>query len=109
MWADPQTGPWGEEVLAGLTRAERRLYPLLRTDMTLGEIASALYVSRNTVKSQAASIYRKLGVSTREALMGVETRGEVVVPRQRTTPVLGRPLAPPAQRSPSPGPRAALA
>ena len=39
--------------------------PLLPTHLSLEEIAERLYVSRNTVKSQAISIYRKLGVSTR--------------------------------------------
>ena len=34
------------------------------------EIADALYVSRNTLKSHVRSIYRKLGVSTREAAVG---------------------------------------
>ena len=29
------------------------------------EIASRLFISRNTVKSEAVSIYRKLGVSSR--------------------------------------------
>ena len=29
------------------------------------EIASSLFISRNTVKSEAVSIYRKLGVSSR--------------------------------------------
>ena len=33
--------------------------------MSLSEIASALYVSRNTVKTHARNVYRKLGASTR--------------------------------------------
>ena len=41
------------------------LLPLLPSHLTLAEIAERLYVSRNTVKTQAISIYRKLGVSTR--------------------------------------------
>jgi LuxR family transcriptional regulator, maltose regulon positive regulatory protein len=39
----------------------------LPTHMTFGEIAELLFVSRNTVKSHAIAIYRKLGVSTRSA------------------------------------------
>lgn len=33
--------------------------------LTYQEIASALYVSRNTVKSHTASVFRKLAVSSR--------------------------------------------
>jgi LuxR family maltose regulon positive regulatory protein len=32
---------------------------------TLGEIADELFISRNTVKSQVAAIYRKLRAATR--------------------------------------------
>lgn len=48
-----------------LTPAELRLLPLLATHLGLQEIADELYVSRNTVKSQAMAVYRKLGVSSR--------------------------------------------
>jgi LuxR family maltose regulon positive regulatory protein len=57
-------------VLAGgstLTAAELRLAPLLATHLTLQEIGERLYIARSTVKSQAISIYRKLGVSSRRA------------------------------------------
>jgi LuxR family maltose regulon positive regulatory protein len=50
---------------AGLTPAELRLLPLLATHLTFREIATELEVSRNTVKTQAISIYRKLRVSGR--------------------------------------------
>ena len=48
-----------------LTPAELRVVPLLSTRMTMAEIGEALFLSRNTVKTQGISIYRKLGVSTR--------------------------------------------
>ena len=48
-----------------LTTAELRLLPYLSTHFTFREIGEALYVSPHTVKSQAISIYRKLGVSSR--------------------------------------------
>jgi LuxR family transcriptional regulator, maltose regulon positive regulatory protein len=48
-----------------LTAAELRLLPLLTTHLSFREIATQLYVSRNTVKTQAMSVYRKLGVSSR--------------------------------------------
>jgi LuxR family maltose regulon positive regulatory protein len=50
---------------AGLTPAELRLVPLLATHMSFREIADHLFVSRNTIKTQAISVYRKLGVSSR--------------------------------------------
>ena len=48
-----------------LTAAELRLLPLLTTHLTFRQIAQHLYVSRNTVKTQSISVYRKLGVSSR--------------------------------------------
>ncbi len=48
-----------------LTAAEMRVLQLLPTHLTLSEIADALYISRNTVKTQVASIYGKLHSSTR--------------------------------------------
>ena len=48
-----------------LTSAELRLLPLLATHLSFREIGERLYVSRNTVKTQAISVYRKFGVSSR--------------------------------------------
>jgi LuxR family transcriptional regulator, maltose regulon positive regulatory protein len=48
-----------------LTAAELRLLPLLTTHLTFREIAERLFISRNTVKTQAISIYRKLDASSR--------------------------------------------
>jgi LuxR family maltose regulon positive regulatory protein len=48
-----------------LTAAELRLLPLLTTHLSFREIGERLFVSRNTVKTQAISIYRKLGASSR--------------------------------------------
>jgi LuxR family transcriptional regulator, maltose regulon positive regulatory protein len=50
---------------SSLTSAELRLLPLLSTHLSYQEIGERLYVSKNTVKTQAYSAYRKLGVSTR--------------------------------------------
>jgi LuxR family maltose regulon positive regulatory protein len=62
--------------MSGLTAAELRLVPLLATHLSFREIADALHVSRNTVKTQAISIYRKLGVSGRsEAIAAAEELG----------------------------------
>jgi LuxR family maltose regulon positive regulatory protein len=48
-----------------LTPAELRLMPLLSSHLSFREIGEQLFVSRNTVKTQAISVYRKLGVSSR--------------------------------------------
>jgi len=48
-----------------LTPAEMRVLRYLPTHLTFAAIANELFVSRNTVKTQAISIYRKLGVSSR--------------------------------------------
>jgi len=48
-----------------LTGAELRLLPYLATHLTVPEIASRLFISRNTVKTEAVSIYRKLSASSR--------------------------------------------
>jgi LuxR family maltose regulon positive regulatory protein len=48
-----------------LTIAELRLLPLLTTHLTFREIGERLFVSQNTVKTQAISIYRKLDATSR--------------------------------------------
>ncbi|MBJ7328326.1 MAG: hypothetical protein JHC95_00425 [Solirubrobacteraceae bacterium] len=58
--ADP-AGTWA----MSLTGAELRLLPYLATHLTFPEIATRLFISRNTVKTEAVSIYRKFGASSR--------------------------------------------
>jgi LuxR family maltose regulon positive regulatory protein len=60
---EQRAAPDGEA--STLTAAELRLLPYLTTHMSFREIADRLYVSRNTVKTQAISVYRKLGVCSR--------------------------------------------
>ena len=50
---------------SALTGAELRLLPMLSTHLSFPEIAGELFLSRNTIKSEAISIYRKLGASSR--------------------------------------------
>ena len=50
-----------------LSAAERRVLQFLPTHLSFGEIGEELFVSRNTVKSHAMAIYRKLGVTSRSA------------------------------------------
>jgi LuxR family maltose regulon positive regulatory protein len=51
----------------GITTAELRVLQQLATHRSFDEIGRHLYVSRNTVKTHAISIYRRLGVSGRSA------------------------------------------
>ena len=48
-----------------MTGAEFRVLPMLTTHLSFPEIGAELFLSPHTVKSQAISIYRKLGASSR--------------------------------------------
>ena len=50
---------------SALTAAELRVLPLLASHLPAAEIAAELFVSVHTIKSQQASLYRKLGTSSR--------------------------------------------
>jgi LuxR family maltose regulon positive regulatory protein len=50
---------------SSLTGAELRVLPMLATHRSFPEIGADLFLSPHTVKSQAMSIYRKLGASSR--------------------------------------------
>ena len=65
LWSKLEVSRGGTVGVASLTTAELRLLPLLPTHLTFREIGQRLYVSQHTVKSQAVSVYRKLGVSSR--------------------------------------------
>jgi LuxR family maltose regulon positive regulatory protein len=59
-----------------LTAAELRLLPLLASHFSFREISQRLGISRNTVKTQAIAVYRKLEVSSRsEAVRTARERG----------------------------------
>jgi LuxR family maltose regulon positive regulatory protein len=58
------SGPAGAWAMS-LTGAELRLLPYLATHLTFPEIATRLFISRNTAKTEAVSIYRKFGASSR--------------------------------------------
>ncbi len=49
----------------GLTPAELRLLQFLPTHLSFPQIAGEVFLSTNTVKSQAQNVYRKLGVTSR--------------------------------------------
>src|SRR5690242_12523773 len=50
---------------SALSAAELRLLPMLSTHLSFPEIAEEVFLSRHTIKSEAMSLYRKLGVSSR--------------------------------------------
>ena len=50
---------------SALTIAELRILPMLATHLSFPEIGAELFLSPHTVKSQAMSLYRKLGVTSR--------------------------------------------
>ena len=53
------------EIIDPLSPQEQRVLRLLVAGQTYAEMAEALIVSLNTIKTQVSSIYRKLGVSRR--------------------------------------------
>lgn len=75
----PEDGPTGN---SALTAAELRLLPLLSTHLSFREIGERLFVSRNTIKTQAISVYRKLGVSSRSEAIARAAELGLVGPEQ---------------------------
>ncbi len=57
--------------LAELTPAEQQILQRLATHLTLEQIGGERFISRATVKSHVASIYSKLGVSTRAEAVSI--------------------------------------
>jgi LuxR family transcriptional regulator, maltose regulon positive regulatory protein len=55
---------------AALTPAELRVLHYLPTQLTFSELGEQLFVSRNTIKTQVHSVYRKLGVTSRTSAVG---------------------------------------
>ncbi|MGH1551001.1 LuxR C-terminal-related transcriptional regulator [Leifsonia poae] len=51
--------------VTSLTAAELRVLPLLATHLTYAEIGAELFLSKNTVRTQVSSIFRKLDVASR--------------------------------------------
>jgi len=68
-----------DPLVASLSPAEKRVLRQLASHRTLGEIAEHLYVSRSTIKTHVASIYAKLGVSTRSEAVATLGEGSAVI------------------------------
>ena len=66
-----------------LTTAELRVLQFLPSHLTFRQIGEHLFLSQNTVKTHALSIYRKLGVSSRdESVVRARSLGLVDSPSQ---------------------------
>ncbi|MGH3390286.1 MAG: LuxR C-terminal-related transcriptional regulator, partial [Actinomadura sp.] len=70
----PAGGPHRSRTAHGLTGSELAVLRFLPSHMTNDEIAEALFLSVNTVKTHLRSVYRKLGVGTRRAAIAQATR-----------------------------------
>ena len=91
----------GAESIAGghlLTRREAEVLPLLQLGRSNAQIAVALHVGVETVRTHARNIYRKLGVSSRRELAAPppsdqrhEPGSDARSPRRRPAPLLTRP------------------
>lgn len=57
-----------------ISTAELRVLAYLPTHLSLGEIAQRVFVSRNTVKTHTAAIYRKLGAVSRAEAVATAVR-----------------------------------
>jgi ATP/maltotriose-dependent transcriptional regulator MalT len=63
---DRRSRTLGTDPASELTAREEEVSRYLATGMSMREIATVLFISRNTLKSHVRSIYQKLGVGTRE-------------------------------------------
>jgi len=66
LWEQIEKFPLGVHAgISTLTTAELRILQLLPTHLSFEQIGRRLFISRNTVKTEAIAAYRKLGVSSR--------------------------------------------
>jgi DNA-binding NarL/FixJ family response regulator len=87
-----------------LTRREGDVLLLLRQGQANAQIALELHISVETVRTHARSIYRKLGVNSRRALIALPTpSAEAPAPPEPTAsgPARHRPAAAPSRRRPT--------
>jgi len=72
------------ETVATLSARELEIARALELDKTVGQIASELFISTNTVKTHLRSIYRKIGATTRQ--QAVARVRELGLRREKITP-----------------------
>ena len=72
-----------------LTPAELRLLHALPTHLSFREIAERHFVSTNTVKTQAQSVYRKLGVSSRAEAVACARAAGLLIEDEADSPEAG--------------------
>lgn len=61
---------------AALTEAEWRLLPIVAEGLTYRQVGERLFISRRTVETHVANIFRKLGVSNRNDLIEAYTKAQ---------------------------------
>ncbi|MDZ5146292.1 helix-turn-helix transcriptional regulator [Microbacterium testaceum] len=66
--------PWRYQVRAELTPREREVLAALATHPTVDEVAAALHVSPNTVKTHVRALYQKLGAHNRSEALSLAQR-----------------------------------
>jgi DNA-binding NarL/FixJ family response regulator len=71
----------------GLTERESEILSLLPMGLTNREVASNLYVSENTIKTQLRTLYSKLGVRNRAQAASLTGQGILGDHRQQTKTV----------------------
>jgi DNA-binding NarL/FixJ family response regulator len=67
-----------EPIEEPLTGREVDVLRLLQGSMSLAQIASELFLSRNTVKTHAKAIYRKLGATSRSEAVRIGRRRSLI-------------------------------
>jgi len=72
------------ETAATLSAREREIASALELDKTVGQIATELFISTNTVKTHLRSIYRKIGATTRQ--QAIARVRELGLSRDKITP-----------------------
>jgi LuxR family transcriptional regulator, maltose regulon positive regulatory protein len=78
--------PAGTQPAALLTDSELAVLRFLPSHMTNQEIAEALFLSINTIKTHLSSVYRKLGVANRRQAIAQARRLELLLRRLKVYP-----------------------
>lgn len=95
----------GERLLDSLTPREREVLMAMTAGMSRAEVAAALYLSTNTVRTHVQNVLRKLGAHSSLGAVAIARRagleGEPMLPRQRSASSAD--LARPATNGTPPG------